>query len=1117
MALAISYIRSLEEILDPVVEFLSRPVDLFTRQRIVVPSVGAKAWLVSQLAKRLGADGAGDGIVANVDISFPKAIANLLQPDRAGETDPWGLDRLTFAVLDILSSTTDLGLPFDHSMEPLLAARRIATRFDNYHVRRPAMILEWERDKPSPVLSPTASDEVINGKLVPNKLHQNDHWQFNLWRAVREHIGTPSPPSRDNLAEGALEPLLVAGLQSLSLHQLRCLQQLGERTDVRVLLVHPSAALADLWAATATPFKPGLARRREEIEPDDDSDPLVANWLQGARETQTLLVSQGVSADFVSTAFPSPPGKTLLQQLQQTVATGTSQQRQHPAHDPAQDASVTIHRCHSLSRQAEVLHDAILHAFHELKDLQPHEIVICSPHIAAASPHLKAAFSRTVTGSTIGSSSQRDATIRLPLVVADRGIREVSDGVELLAKLLSLVGSRCSVDDVLEVAANVLVRSHFGVSDDMIDMWAHFVERTNIRWGLDAGHRGRRGLDPVIGDVHSWKLGLERMLLGATLPDGPSRPELGGVVPLDDVDVSDLESIATLVRIVDLIRSLETATATLRPVGTWCDAIETTLIGLCGEDCPHLIEPHAQIRRLRDAAADSTTAVPFRDVQVVLQEQLEDLAGRQPLRTGAITATSMVSLRGVPFRVVCVIGYDDGVVKVPEPRGDDLVTRQQLVGDGDSRVDLRRSLLDCMLAASERLVITCNGMRIKNNERLPLVTPLAEFIEFAVRHGVEQDEESKPSGIEITHPRHAISPRNFHVDEVQKGRVWSHSANAIAAARVLGTPQQRAPFESHAAPDLPVIELSMIERMVKDPLKLYLEETLGIETWQEDEEPTPATFPLEFERRDGRKLTWELLGLLLKDPTAEADWVESLRQSGRLPFGTYGERQLAEICELTHGIIAEATVKKISLTGHATKDLLIATKTAKVIGHLEGVSVSSEASELVFVTPGKAGREAYGRPLLVAAVRLLAARAAGLEVSRIAIVSRHDKWKPGNDTHPAQVRTVVLAESVNPLQRLEDLCGLVRDTIARPCGVFGETAFAEKEKRPDVFQKFVDFKDFDTQTAFYPGKSEALVYGLQPTFAKVFGDGSRELAFLNKFGELLKLAGRPGTSEYRLT
>jgi exodeoxyribonuclease V gamma subunit len=114
MALQISYIERFEHVLEPAVEFLSRDRDLFAKPRIVVPTAGAKAWLWSELARKLGASGGGDGIVANVEISYPGTILSLLLPARGREVDPWSFDRLTFTVLEVVAgpSAGSLEIPF---------------------------------------------------------------------------------------------------------------------------------------------------------------------------------------------------------------------------------------------------------------------------------------------------------------------------------------------------------------------------------------------------------------------------------------------------------------------------------------------------------------------------------------------------------------------------------------------------------------------------------------------------------------------------------------------------------------------------------------------------------------------------------------------------------------------------------------------------------------------------------------------------------------------------------------------------------------------------------------------------------------------------------------------
>jgi len=1119
LPLRVKLIRCLADAVPAVVRFLSRPGDPFIGQRIIVPHAGAKAWLASVLAGRLGSSGpdSNDGILANVDLAYPGSIAELLQPE-CGASDPWGIDRLTFHVLESLMAADSPTVPFDRSRAPLLEARRIAGRFDEYHVRRPTMIREWDRTPPNPVLSPTTADETHDGEPVPDRLPPADRWQFDLWQNVRRRIGRLPPPSRlsaDHQRDHG--PLLVAGLESLSLHQLECLTRLGHVGDVELLLVHPSPGLERRLAASLPEATPGIARRRDDPDLIDGVDPLVSTWLGGAHNLQLLLASQGVA---VMAGASEPPATrpatraTLLERMQATIAAG-DEPRPHP-HALATDGSVTIHRCHNLARQAEVIHEALLHCFAELPDLEPHQVAIVSPCIQQAAPHLVAVFQRELEGRDAAGRPQR---VRLPLVVADRGLKEVSPGAELLAALLALPGSRCGVDDVLAVAGHPLIRAAAGIDEEVASRWGDLVDRAEVRWGLDAAHRGRRGL-AGIPEIHTWKRGLERMLLGAALPDAAPRAEAGGVVPLADVDTADLPAIAALVRIVATIQRLESRTADRLPVAAWCGEIEATLADLCGPECGDLAEPLACLRRLRQAAAGTAAEalpVPFDDVRELLTEWLDDLPGRQPLRTGAITASSLVPLRGVPFRVIAVIGYDDGVVGVAESEGDDLVARQQLVGDVDPRIDERRALLDCLVAASDRLLLACTGQNIKTNEPVPLVTPLAELVEFAVRHGVAPADAAGPSGIEILHPRHQLSRRNFQEGGVQPRLIWSHDPAALAVADRLGAEPEPLPSAAVPVPPTPVMELESLERLAGDPLRLHLEETLGIDTWRGEEAETPATFPLAFSAREVRRATEELLGVLVADPGGEPAWLEALEASGRLPIGPHGQAQLREIRELAHGIVSLADTKGVPLAGGVSRELRIDADGTRVAGHLVGLHEPSR--RLILVTTGKAERDSWGRPLHGAAVRLVAARAAGLDVEGVSIIARHGSWSPGKTTaagkpiQPCQLRTIVLADGLDARRRLVELVTLAREALAEPRGLFG-LGETPPDRRRERFENLIRGGAWGPD---YARSTEALVYGLRPVYEQVFAPGSPLVRFLDRYAAALTLAGKPGSAEYRLT
>jgi exodeoxyribonuclease V gamma subunit len=774
--------------------------------------------------------------------------------------------------------------------------------------------------------------------------------------------------------------------------------------------------------------------------------------------------------------------------------------------------------------------------------------VIVSPCLDRAAPLLEAVFARRVKG--VGHDGE-ERFVSLPLLVADRGLCELSESAELLVALLALPGSRCSIDDVLGVAGHPLVRERFGVDDDTVAFWGDLAERTAIRWGLDAGHRDRQGLAlPTHPSVHTWALGLERMLLGAALPDAPAAPELGGVVPLDHLDPADLAAITKLVRILDVIRTLETAAHTPRSVADWSVVIETALLGLCGTECRDLAEPLAQLRRLRRAAAGTAAEkaeVPFGDGRELLATWFDEKSARQSFRTGAIMATSMVPLRGVPFKVICVVGYDDGAVGAAEADGDDLVTRQQLLGDVDPRADERRALLDCLLAAGERLVITCNGRNVKTNEPVPLVTPLAELVDFAVRHGAARERLDRPSGIEIEHPRHHLSRRNFlaaATGGVRPGEAWSHDATAAKVARVVGLePKESEPKESSTRPtsaasavvvpkDKPVVTLEMLEKLADDPLRLFLETTLGINTWRDDDEPTPATLPLALPGKEFRALVIDLLALKA-DPQQQqdlarkvADWKEAKRISGRLPFGELGELQLAEIEELVDGMIRAAGNEDppIPLVGGQSHKVRIELPNAIVEGEI--LLSGAAAHPLVMVRASTGNRDAYGHPLHRAAVQLVAAQSDAALAERFnaplaSVVARHDDWTPGALTKarnpqpvkPCQIRTVGVAEGIDPRERLACWCDLALEAIAGRRGLFGLRDVGET-KREEKFDEFVTAKNYATGESLYPRSNEGIAYGMTPVYSEVFAAGSAQRWFLDRYQETLTLESDAGV--YRL-
>jgi len=962
------------------------------------------------------------------------------------------------------------------------------------------MIDAWE--KGLAVLAPELGNKISEGEweIIQPALDNQDLWQFHLWTKVRAHIGVPSPPVQINslvsgLLDGSLKPgaerLLIVGLQALDSRTIQLVQTLSTYIPVEVVLVHPSPALAQKWQPQALAMAGAIgatAIRPKDAVVEDGVHPLVSTWLQGSREAQLVLGTFGIQPSF-TVQSEVVQTRTRLQHLQHCVV--------HEPHVPAQpvsetDFSLQIPRTHELSRQVEILHDALLHAFDELPNLEPHEIVILCADMATSAPILQSIFGREVQ---VVDKNGVSRAVTIPLVVADRGLREVSEGARLLSAVLEAMGSRASRTSVMNVLAVDAVLSNLSLTREVFDIWNQILDRTGMKWGLDASHRAQQGLVAAAGETYTWLSTVQQSLLGVLLPDAKPVAELGGVIPLDDLDTADVDAVAALSYLLSLLMECEVNTRVQRSVSEWCSLLEELLVELCGMNSDALVEPLEVLRSLRASSqligSGSTAAVPFDEFASIVVERVEATPGRQPLRTGAVTATSFVPLRSVPFRVVCILGYDDAVVSVKEIEGDDLTGRQRFIGTSDSRIDTRRTFLDAMLAASDRFVITCIGKSIKNNAPVPFITPLAEFVDMCLDADSSSDEvKVKMRRLIFDHPRHAMSSNNFIIDKVVPGIVWGHNGASFTAGSVVGTTNatQISTVTPFSVEHPEVVTIEDLIKVLDYPEDFFLN-TVGVSKWVDKVQADTALLPIDLDKHRLRELWNELreLSEVASSSTSRSSkkfksdelsaWQSLKKERGAVPVGVLGDDALDSAQTLLDE--ADALTKQWGFPTMVETEREISLQLPN--GVVEGAVSYFETEELA----GFASFYGVDRLHSRAAVLLLLLAAQGV-IKHSAILFGYDD--KANEIKVNNVFFEIALTQEDALRRLAGLIDAVHIARTIPAVKFGGTVKAilaaeasdEEEKSPEfAFDKFVTSEDY--------GKSlERRLFGEEPKYSDVF-------------------------------
>ena len=822
--------------------------DPFTPDVVAVPTRGIERWLTQRLSTRLGASaGHSDGICANVEFPFPGrlvlgalATATGLDPDH----DPWPAERLVWPLLEVVDQC--LAEPWLATLAAHLdgargepedptrrfgVARRLADLFDHYAVHRPEMVRSW---------ADGGGGDGSEGS-----------WQAELWRRLRERIAQPSPAERLTVACTRIreEPQLLDlparvslfGLTRLPRSYLDVVAALAGAREVHLFVLHPSPALWGQVRGLLETRAP-VIHRREDPTAASPANRLLASWGRDARELQLVLAGIGDPADHHHPHVNQP--ETLLERIQADVREdrqppgpplpGSPDAR--PPLDPS-DRSVQVHGCHGRARQVEVLRDAILHRLEDDETLEPRDVIVMCPDIETFAPLIQATFG----AGRIEASDEDDRDLddkRLPdlrVRLADRSLRQTNPVLGVISQLLELADQRVTASALLDLADREPVRRRFGFDDDDVARMQDWVVTSGIRWGLDAAHREPYKLDVL--PAGTWRAGLDRVLLGVAMTEEDQRL-VGGVLPLDDVESGAIDLAGRFAEYLDRVQAVVDELNGAKAIVGWAGAIARAADRLTATSERDSWQRRELQRLLEEVLADAgheaePTAVPLElaDVRALLADRLRGRPTRANFRTGHLTICTLVPMRSVPHRVVCILGLDDGEFPRKAPRdGDDLTLQDPHVGDRDPRAEDRQMLLDALLAATERLILTYTANDERTNLPRPPAVPVGELLDIVDRT-VSCDDRPARERVLVRHPLQPFDPRNFTDGALVPERHWSFDRVALAGARALAGPRvEPGRFLSGPLPtaESRLIELDNLVRFVEHPARAFLRQRLGV-------------------------------------------------------------------------------------------------------------------------------------------------------------------------------------------------------------------------------------------------------------------------------------------------
>jgi len=876
MSLNIYTSNRMENLSKAFAKVLEKPLSSpLTTEVVVVQSRGMQRWLAMELAKQFG-------VWANSNYPFPNAMIQQLfatvlpgVPNSSSFTPevmtwkilghlPLLLEREEFLPLRNYLAADQNGL------KRFQLAEKIADTFDKYTLFRPEILLEWEKG------------------------HEGG-WQAILWRELLaasqgQHRGQLMNAFRLQVADNNYqykklpERISLFGVSYLPKFHMDILVATSNISEVNLFLLSPTR---EYWAdiqsnkgqAHLTP-----AYRSLRIE----GNPLLASLGKLGRDFSDMIIEAGDFASIQEDLYFDTDRSTILRAIQSDILnlSGSESEQEKTPLDP-KDNSIQIHSCHSPMREIEVLHDQILDLLEQQEGLEPRDILVMTTDIEIYAPYIVTVF-----------EGCQDPALKIPFSIADRSLANDGEIVSVLLKLLLLPESRLTIVELLDILEATPVRRCFDLDDDELEMIRHWLEDIRVRWGLNEEDRVTFGLPSY--RENTLQAGLDRLLLGYAMPSADDQL-FNGKYPYDDIEGSSAGALGKLSEFIDRISSSRERLKRPCTLEQWGTKIRTLLASFIAEE-EETARESALVADLVDSLggleekAGYSKEVNLNVVRSWLSDRLKQAEQGYGFMTGGVTFCAMRPMRSIPFKVIALIGMNDGAFpRQSRPPGFDLIAQYPQRGDRSLRDEDRYLFLESLLSARNYFYLSFVGQSIKDNSEIPpsvLVSELLDAINLGFTSDSDDSQKIEKRLIK-KHRLQAFNPNYFSRDS----HLFSYSMENCTAQ----IERQRGFFEakeflSKPLPEPPMewkdVSLIKLLRFFANPAKFFLENRLGIYL-QGRVEPLEEREPFSLVGLEAYFLKAELLELALEGKILD-DVLPTIRALGILPPAQHGELIFAE-------------------------------------------------------------------------------------------------------------------------------------------------------------------------------------------------------------------------------
>ncbi len=551
-----------------------------------------------------------------------------------------------------------------------------------------------------------------------------------------------------------------------------------------------------------------------------------------------------------------------------------------------QDTSLQMMACPGIRREVETVYHSILYNLEKDPDLHMTDIGVMVSDMARYKPVVDSVFSRQ--------------PVRIAYNLVDSNAYTESVFAQAVLAVMELSRGNFSRKQVFDLLRNPCVMQRWSYGPEALSIWIGWADALGIFHGYE--NQATQAETTPSGGLFSWRQGLERLRISRIMTSpvaiaGFPRPHFNGIVPFVDINTGDDR---LLEKFCELVESLYRAMGALKMASAsaqaWRDAFfhvvdqfieisadmrgeETVFQSLVGA-FDHFVryDALARVQPGRPLTADALWAF--------VRAHLEGITGGQgDYLTGGVTVSALMPMRPIPFKVVYVLGLEEGRFpgRVPESLLD-LRCRKRRIGDITLAERNRYLFLEILISVRRKLYLSYVSRDLQKDRDLApcsVVHQLRRYVEQQILGGqsftisqipIKADSPAyiAPDAINAWSDVMVNDSGAQRITCYRRSGLWHAFMDQATSADLVTAARYRPDFSlpDHAPdnePDEAVpLTIGLLRHFLLDPVEVVGRYHLGIgeqvdptaELAEMEDEPLASRFPIDYEIRTAPVQNW---------------------------------------------------------------------------------------------------------------------------------------------------------------------------------------------------------------------------------------------------------------------